>query len=127
MPVCTTSPRDMAVGEAGDEFNQKPNTLYLDGEKVISFVPWRDDCGTYRNWNPCSGNFSNGLSSSDLSRSNWCPGTVTNPEYIYLGDLEAGEHSITVKYHRVLLKGKVIVIGVSRVHLFINVNSFVLR
>ena len=81
----------------GDEFNQKPNTLYLDGEKVISFVPWRDDCGTYRNWNPCSGNFSNGLSSSDLSRSNWCPGTVTNPEYIYLGDLEAGEHSITVK------------------------------
>ena len=27
----------------GDEFNQKPNTLYLDGEKVISFVPWRDE------------------------------------------------------------------------------------
>ena len=67
----------------GDEFNQKPNTIYLDGEKVITFIPWRDDCGTYRNWNPCSGNFSNGLSSSDLSRSNWCPGTVTNPEYIY--------------------------------------------
>ena len=80
----------------GDEFNQKPNTIYLNGEKVISFVPWRDDCGTYRNWNPCSGNFSNGVSSSDLSRSNWCPGTVTNPEYIYLGDLEAGEHTITV-------------------------------
>ena len=80
----------------GDEFNQKPNTIYLNGEKVFSFVPWRDDCGTYRNWNPCSGNFSNGLSSSDLSRSNWCPATVTNPEYIYLGDLEAGEHTITV-------------------------------
>lgn len=111
----------------GDEFNQKPNTLYLDGEKVISFVPWRDDCGTYRNWNPCSGNFSNGLSSSDLSRSNWCPGTATNPEYIYLGDLEAGEHSITVKYRRVLPKEEAIVIGVSRVRLFINVNSFVLR
>ena len=42
----------------GDEFNQKPNTIYLDGEKVITFIPWRDDCGTYRNWNPCSGNFS---------------------------------------------------------------------
>ena len=81
----------------GDEFNQKPNTIYLDGQKVISFIPWRDDCGTYRNWNPCSGNFSNGLSSSDLSRSNWCPGTVTNPEYIYLGDLEAGEHTISVE------------------------------
>lgn len=81
----------------GDEFNQKPNTILVDGKQVISFVPWREDCGTYRNWNPCSGNFSNGLSSSDLSRSNWCPATVTNPEYIYLGDLEAGEHTITVK------------------------------
>lgn len=81
----------------GDEFNQKPNTIFLDGKQVISFIPWRDDCGTYRNWNPCSGNFSNGLSSSDLSRSNWCPATVTNPEYIYLGKLDAGEHTITVK------------------------------
>ncbi len=81
----------------GDEFNQKPNTIYLDGKKVITFIPWRDDCGTYRNWNPCSGNFSNGLSSSDLSRSNWCPATVTNPEYIYLGDLAAGEHTMEVK------------------------------
>ena len=81
----------------GDEFNQKINTIYLDGQKVISFIPWRDDCATYRNWNPCSGNFSNGTSSSDLSRSNWCPATVTNPEYIYLGDLEPGEHTITVE------------------------------
>jgi hypothetical protein len=81
----------------GDEFNQKPNTISLDGNKVITFVPWREDCATYRNNNPCSGNYSNGLSSSDLSRSNWCPGTVTNPEYIYLGDLEAGEHTITVQ------------------------------
>lgn len=81
----------------GDEFNQKPNTIYLDGSRVVTFVPWRDDCGTYRNLNPCSGNFSNGLSSSDLSRSNWCPGTVTNPEYIYLGDLKAGEHTLTVR------------------------------
>ncbi len=81
----------------GDEFNQKPNTIYLDGEKVITFVPWRDDCATYRNYNPCSGNFSNGLSSSDLSRSNWCPGSVTNPDYIYLGDLKAGRHTFTVQ------------------------------
>ena len=81
----------------GDEFNQKVNTIYVDGNKVISFIPWRDDCGTYRNWNPCSGNFSNGESSSDLSRSNWCPGTMTNPEYIYVGNLKAGRHTISVK------------------------------
>ncbi len=81
----------------GDEFNPKPNSIYLDGEKVITFIPWRDDCATYRNNNPCSGNFENGQSSSDLSRSNWCPGTVTNPEYIPLGDLAPGEHTLYVK------------------------------
>lgn len=81
----------------GDEFNPKPNTIWLDGQRVITFIPWRDDCGTYRNNNPCSGNFSNGLSSSDLSRSNWCPGTVTNPEYIYLGNIKAGEHTLSVQ------------------------------
>ncbi len=80
----------------GDEFNRKVNTISLDGAKVSSFIPWRDDCATYRNNNPCSGNFSNGESSSDLSRSNWCPGTVTNPNYIPLGNLKAGEHEITV-------------------------------
>ena len=80
----------------GDEFNQKVNTISLDGRKITDFIPWRDDCGTFRNNSPCSGNFSNGLASSDLSRSNWCPGTLTNPEYIYLGDLEAGDHVITI-------------------------------
>lgn len=42
--------------------------------------------------NPASGNFSNGLSSSDLSRSNWCPGTLTPPFYISLEDLKSGKH-----------------------------------
>jgi hypothetical protein len=48
-------------------------------------------------FNPASGNFNDGLSSSDLSRSNWCPGTATNPIYIELGDLKAGTHTIQVK------------------------------
>ena len=44
-----------------------------------------------------SGNFDNGLSSSDLSRANWCPGTITQPNYIILGDLPKGKHTITIK------------------------------
>ncbi|MGV3460495.1 MAG: GLPGLI family protein [Flavobacterium sp.] len=83
--------------ENGDEFVPKPNTILLDGRKVFSFIPWRQDCGSYRLFNPASGNFENGLSSSDYSRSNWCPGTLTNPEYIELGDLAVGEHTITVR------------------------------
>jgi GLPGLI family protein len=81
----------------GDEFLQKKNSIYLDDNLVYDFIPWRTDCGSYRSFNPASGNFENGLSSSDLSRANWCPGTITNPIYIDLGDLKKGEHKITIK------------------------------
>ncbi len=83
--------------ESGDEFLPKMNTIELNGKVLHQFIPWRQDCGSYRLFNPASGNFSNGLSSSDYSRSNWCPGTVTNPEFIYIGDLAAGEHTIRVR------------------------------
>lgn len=80
----------------GDEFVPKPNSIYWNGELVFRFTPWRVDCGSYRLYNPVSGNFGNGLSSSDLSRSNWCPGTITYPDYIDLGDLPAGTHTVRV-------------------------------
>lgn len=83
--------------ENGDEFVPKTNSILLDGKMIFSFIPWRSDCGSYRLYNPASGNFGDGLSSSDLSRSNWCPGTVTNPSLISLGDLKAGKHTIQVK------------------------------
>lgn len=83
--------------ENGDEFVPKPNSIWLDGKMTFSFIPWRTDCGSYRLYNPASGNFPDGLSSSDLSRSNWCPGTVTNPNFISLGDMKAGKHTLQVK------------------------------
>jgi GLPGLI family protein len=83
--------------ENGDEFVPKRNSIYLDEKEVFHFTPWREDCGSYRLYNPASGNFPNGLSSSDYSRSNWCPGTSTNPIYVELGNLKAGTHSLQVK------------------------------
>ncbi len=83
--------------ENGDEFVPKKNTIILNQKEVFSFTPWRQDCGTYRLYNPASGNFSNGLSSSDYSRSNWCPGTVTNPIYIDLENLEIGKYTLQIK------------------------------
>ena len=83
--------------ENGDEFVPKKNTIYLDEKEVFHFTPWREDCGSYRLYNPASGNFPNGLSSSDYSRSNWCPGMATNPVYIDLGDIKAGTHTVQVK------------------------------
>ena len=82
--------------ENGDEFVPKENTLLLDEKEVFHFTPWREDCGAFRLYNPASGNFQNGLSSSDYSRSNWCPGTATNPIYIELGNLKAGKHTLQV-------------------------------
>lgn len=83
--------------ENGDEFLPKTNSIFLDGKLVQELTPWRSDCGSYRLYNPASGNFPDGLSSSDLSRSNWCPGTITNPYYIKLGNLKAGQHNIQIK------------------------------
>jgi len=82
--------------ENGDEFVPKKNTILLDHKEIFSFTPWRQDCGSYRLSNPASGNFPNGLSSSDYSRANWCPGTVTNPILIDLGNLEAGTHTLQI-------------------------------
>jgi GLPGLI family protein len=83
--------------ENGDEFVPKKNSILLNEKEVFHFIPWRQDCGSYRLYNPASGNFSNGLSSSDYSRSNWCPGTITYPTYIDLGNLKAGIHTLHVK------------------------------
>ena len=80
----------------GDEFVPKVNQLFIDGKLVFKHVPWRSDCATYRMSNPASGNFANGLSSSDLSRSNWCPATLTPPYYIPMEKLKKGKHTIKV-------------------------------
>lgn len=80
----------------GDEFNQKLNEIFIDDQLVFNYIPWRTDCGTYRDYNPASGNFQNGMSSSDYNRSGWCPGTITNPVYIPLKNLKPGKHTLKV-------------------------------
>ncbi|CAD0005432.1 PNGase F N-terminal domain-containing protein [Flavobacterium salmonis] len=80
----------------GDEFVPRMNKVFVDGQEVFKIIPWRTDCATYRLSNPASGNFSDGLSSSDLSRSNWCPGTLTPPYIIPLNKLSKGNHIIEV-------------------------------
>lgn len=79
----------------GDEFNKKMNYIFVDGKQIYSYIPWRDDCGMYRKYNPASGNFPNGMSSSDYSRSGWCPGSTSVPVDIPL-NLKPGRHRISV-------------------------------
>ena len=99
----------------GDEFVQKKNILSVDGKEVYSFIPWRDDCASFRRFNPATGVWiierlaayisedgyktkmvEEPLASSDLSRSNWCPGSDVVPEEIPLKELQAGKHTFTV-------------------------------
>jgi len=82
--------------ENGDEFNKKQNQIFVDGKQVYSYIPWRDDCGMYRKYNPASGNFPNGMSSSDFSRSGWCPGSTSIPVDIPLAGLKPGKHTFSV-------------------------------
>ena len=80
----------------GDEFNPKENAIFVDGVKMFTHTPWRCDCATFRDQSPVSGNFWNGVSSSDYSRSGWCPGTATNPVYFDLSGLKPGKHTLRV-------------------------------
>ncbi|MEG1580466.1 MAG: PNGase F N-terminal domain-containing protein [Bacteroidaceae bacterium] len=99
----------------GDEFVEKRNILLIDGKEVLNFIPWRDDCATYRRFNPSTGvwlqkrtvsyiseqgyaqkEIEEPIASSDLSRSNWCPGSDVLPKEVNLGSLAAGKHTFTV-------------------------------
>lgn len=80
----------------GDEFNKKLNEIFVDNNRVFSYIPWNCDCGTERKYNPASGNFWNGLSSSDYSRSGWCPGEASNPVFVPLQHLKPGKHTLKV-------------------------------
>ncbi len=80
----------------GDEFNQKTNEIYIDDRFVDSYIPWNTNCGSFRKYNPASGNFWNGVTSSDFSRSGWCPGEATNPVYIPLNNLKPGKHVMKI-------------------------------
>ena len=91
----------------GDEFTEQPHLVLMDGDTVDAWTPWRNDCGAFRRFNPTSGfwpstyvyggdTLEERVASSDLSRSNWCPGDQVKPRRISLGHLDAGNHSLTV-------------------------------
>lgn len=99
----------------GDEFVEKRNIVSVDGKEVLNFIPWRDDCASFRRFNPATGvwliprvaayigdkgyatkEIEEPLASSDLSRSNWCPGSDVVPEEAMVGDLSAGKHTFKV-------------------------------
>lgn len=99
----------------GDEFVQKENIVSIDDQVVLAFVPWRNDCASFRRFNPATGVWlekrlasyisekgyaekmvEEPVASSDFSRSNWCPGSDVIPEEVELPHIEPGRHTLTV-------------------------------
>lgn len=90
----------------GDEFTPQEHVVSLDGAILDRWTPWRDDCAAFRRFNPASGVWSvpypsnppgaeERIASSDLSRSNWCPGSHVAPRILELGALTPGRHTLT--------------------------------
>jgi hypothetical protein len=101
----------------GDEFIKIKNSVFLDDKLILDTIPWRDDCASFRRFNPTSGVWlkkdsasyidfeaqaykikliEERIASSDLSRSNWCPGSSVDPFIVDLGDFKQGEHAIKI-------------------------------
>ena len=93
------------------------NSISIDDKLVLDTIPWRDDCASFRRFNPTSGvwlakdsasyidfetksyqvkEIEERIASSDLSRSNWCPGSLVKPFVVELGDLKKGEHTLKI-------------------------------
>ena len=91
----------------GDEFVPCRHILSLDLDTIAQFTPWRDDCASFRRFNPSSGvwtertywqgdSIDERIASSDYSRSGWCPGSDVPAMKFNLGKLEAGTHQLTI-------------------------------
>lgn len=71
-------------GRGADEFVPKYNVIYIDGEEVHRYQPWRNDCANF----PSYGSYT-------LSRSGWCPGDIVHPLMLDVTDyLQPGDHQI---------------------------------
>ncbi len=101
----------------GDEFTKIKSKIFVDNQIVLDTIPWRDDCASFRRFNPTSGVWlkkdsasyidfkaqkykvkliEERIASSDLSRSNWCPGSKVDPILIDLGNLKSGKHQLKI-------------------------------
>lgn len=92
---------------SGDEFVKRDNIISIDGEVIRQFIPWRDDCASFRRFNPSSGTWQakdivpnstsiERIASSDFSRSNWCPGSDVVPDVMHLNELSGGKHRLEI-------------------------------
>lgn len=84
----------------GEEYQHRPHNVYLDGQLVGSFLP-KVDCTPYRYYSP-RGN--PGIFTSAATR-NWCPGAGVPVHQVYIGDLDAGDHTVQIEIENTTFVG----------------------
>jgi hypothetical protein len=91
----------------GDEFVRCEHRIALDSTRVTHFTPWRDDCASFRRFNPSSGvwtertywrgdSIDERIASSDYSRSGWCPGSQVDALTFPLKGILPGPHTLEI-------------------------------
>ena len=95
----------------GDEFTQRLNVISLNNDVVKEFIPWRDDCASFRRFNPSSGVWmtpaewkgeiiEERIASSDYSRSGWCPISDVLPVILELGPQRKGNILLLFQFQK---------------------------
>lgn len=83
----------------GEEYNRRWHYVYIDNELVLTYIPGRQSCEPFRQYNTQTNGIYGWIKKSDekwQSFSNWCPGDVIDNRIIYMGDVKKGQHKITI-------------------------------
>jgi hypothetical protein len=84
----------------GEEYNRRAHTVYFDDDYVLGYIPGRDSCEPFRQYNTQLNGIYGYSEMSDAewqSFSNWCPGDKIDNRIINLGPVKAGEHTLKIK------------------------------
>ena len=87
------------ANSGGEEFYRRWHFVYVDDELVLTYMPGRNSCEPFRQYNTQKNGIYGSYKMSDKewqSFSNWCPGDVIDNRIINLGSSSVGEHKVTI-------------------------------
>lgn len=97
------------ANKGGEEYIRRRHLVYFDESQVHEYTPGRQSCEPFRHFNTQgNGIYSRNERTADewQSFSNWCPGDVIDIRIIPLGEIKAGQHTITLDVPEAVFKDK---------------------
>lgn len=83
----------------GEEYSRRQHYIYLDDALTLSYIPGRESCEPFREYNTQGNGIYGSRPKSDAqwqSFSNWCPGDVIDNRQILLDHMHKGIHKIRI-------------------------------